>query len=109
MKAFTGRQDVLGQLHDFFFDDSLKRRVFVLHGLGGAGKTQIALKFVEMCQDMTVPRSHRFPTFASVFLDSCSFFSRFSNVYFVDATTAETIQTDLRSIALAKGIGEEDT
>ena len=109
MKAFTGRQDVLGQLHDFFFDGSLKRHVFVLHGLGGAGKTQIALKFVEMCQDMTVPRSPLFPTFPSVFLDLCSCFSRFSNVYFIDATTAETIQTDFRSIALAKEIGEEDT
>ena len=31
------------------------------------------------------------------------------DVYFVDATTAETIHTDLRAIALAKGIGDEDT
>ena len=37
--------------------------------------------------------------------------SRFSNVYFVDASTTETIITDLRNIALAKEIGEswEDT
>ena len=34
--------------------------------------------------------------------------SSFSNVYFVDATTAETIQTEFRTIALAKGIDEED-
>ena len=34
---------------------------------------------------------------------------RFSNVYFIDATTAETIQTDFRTIALAKEISEEDT
>ena len=37
--------------------------------------------------------------------------SRFSNGYFVDATTGETIEADLRNTALAKGIGDsgEDT
>ena len=37
--------------------------------------------------------------------------SRFSNIYFVDASTAETIEADLRNISLAKGIGSswEDT
>ena len=74
VEAFTGRQDVLGQMRDFFFDGSRKRHVFVLHGLGGAGKTQIALKFVEICQDMIVPRSPRFPILASVFLDLYSCF-----------------------------------
>ena len=74
MEAFTGRQDVLGQMRDFFFDGSQKRHVFVLHGLGGAGKTQIALKFVEICQDMIAPRSPRFPIFASVFMDLYSGF-----------------------------------
>ena len=36
-------------------------------------------------------------------------FPRFWNVYLIDATTAETIDTDLGAIALAKEIGEEDT
>ena len=35
--------------------------------------------------------------------------ARFSNVYFIDATTAETIDTDLGAIAFAKGISEEGT
>jgi Cdc6-like AAA superfamily ATPase len=56
MEAFTGREDILAQMRDCFFNGSRKRNVFVLYGLGGAGKTQIALKFVEMCQEETVPR-----------------------------------------------------
>ena len=63
--AFTGRGDILAQMREFFFDHSWKRHVFVLHGLGGAGKTQIALKFVEICQVGTVPRFFR------LFLFSC--------------------------------------
>ena len=31
---------------------------------------------------------------------------RFSNVYFVDASTTNTIDTDLTNIALGKGIGD---
>ncbi|KAG6881795.1 hypothetical protein C0995_000588, partial [Termitomyces sp. Mi166 len=47
---FTGRADVLSQLEKYFVDGpfslelSLQRR-FILYGLGGAGKTQIALQF----------------------------------------------------------------
>ena len=69
--AFTGRQDVLAQMRDFFFNGSRKRHVFVLYGVGGAGKTQIALKFIEMCQDETVPWSlfHTMVLFASVILN----------------------------------------
>jgi len=35
-------------------------------------------------------------------------FSRFSNVFYVDASTKETISADLSQIALAKGIGESE-
>ena len=53
---FTGRDDVLAQMRQYFFNDSRDQHIFFLYGLGGAGKTQIALKFVTMCQDETVPR-----------------------------------------------------
>jgi hypothetical protein len=43
---FTGREDILELLRAYFFGDSTERRLFVLYGLGGAGKTQLALKFV---------------------------------------------------------------
>ena len=36
-------------------------------------------------------------------------FPRFWNVYLIDATTVETIDTDLSAIAFTKGIGEDDT
>ncbi|KAG6894042.1 hypothetical protein C0995_015227, partial [Termitomyces sp. Mi166 len=50
---FIGRADVLSQLEKYFVNDSsssLKpkfQRHFVLYGLGGAGKTQIALQFCD--------------------------------------------------------------
>lgn len=48
-RAFTGREDILNQMRDYFFDASpLERHLFVLCGLGGAGKTQLALKFMQM-------------------------------------------------------------
>ncbi|KAF8595697.1 FabD lysophospholipase-like protein, partial [Ceratobasidium sp. AG-I] len=48
-RVFTGRQDILGQMDSYFSKPaSLERRLFVLHGLGGAGKTQLALKFIQL-------------------------------------------------------------
>jgi len=37
-------------MHAYFSSDVGKRHVFVLHGLGGTGKSQIAFKFVEESQ-----------------------------------------------------------
>ena len=56
VRTFTGRNDILAQMRECFFTDSRNQRMFLLYGLGGAGKTQIALKFVEMSQGETVPR-----------------------------------------------------
>jgi hypothetical protein len=44
---FTGRVDPLGVIGSYFDNKVQMRRVFVVHGLGGAGKTQTALKAVE--------------------------------------------------------------
>ena len=35
---------------DYFDNGKLEQHIFVLHGLGGGGKTQTALKFVNRCQ-----------------------------------------------------------
>lgn len=49
--TFTGRKDVLLQMDGCFFDGTKKQHTFVLHGLGGSGKSQIVYKFVERCDE----------------------------------------------------------
>jgi hypothetical protein len=47
---FTGRTKVITQLKRHFFNryDAVQRRkLFLLYGMGGIGKTQICLKFLE--------------------------------------------------------------
>jgi Holliday junction resolvasome RuvABC ATP-dependent DNA helicase subunit len=47
---FTGRTEVIAKLKRYFFnpnDSAQKRKFFLLHGMGGIGKTQICLKLVE--------------------------------------------------------------
>ncbi|KAF8594207.1 TPR-like protein [Ceratobasidium sp. AG-I] len=81
-RAFTGREDILGQMDHYFSNPgSLERRLFVLHGLGGAGKTQLALKFVQ---------SHK---------------HLFSHVFYLDATTRETVSAGLAALAKATQAG----
>ena len=54
---FTGRTEVIAKLKRHFsnVDDSArilrKRKVFLLYGMGGIGKTQICLKLVEEMSD----------------------------------------------------------
>ncbi|KAJ7115734.1 FabD lysophospholipase-like protein, partial [Mycena epipterygia] len=45
---FTGCQDILRKMTEYFNTAIGWRHVFLLYGLGGAGKSQIAFKFVEM-------------------------------------------------------------
>ena len=47
---FTGRGTFLRALGSYFTDQGPgqhRRREYLLHGMGGAGKTQIALRFAE--------------------------------------------------------------
>ena len=45
---FTGRISYLERLKDHFISNPMQtRKSFLLHGLGGIGKTQICLKFTE--------------------------------------------------------------
>ena len=52
---FTGRTEVLAKLKKHFFTNTYdavqKRKFFLLYGMGGIGKTQICLKFVEEMSD----------------------------------------------------------
>ncbi|KAJ7798780.1 hypothetical protein B0H13DRAFT_2298002 [Mycena leptocephala] len=60
--------------------DIRQQHIYLLYGLGGAGKTQIGLKFIS---------------------DS----SCFTDNFFLDASTMETINTGLKEIAVAKNAG----
>ena len=52
---FTGRTEIIGKLKEHFSTNSnngvQKRKYFLLHGMGGIGKTQICLKFIEEMSD----------------------------------------------------------
>ena len=52
---FTGRMEIIAKLKEHFFANSgdrfQKRKYFLLHGMGGIGKTQICLKFIEEMSD----------------------------------------------------------
>jgi Cdc6-like AAA superfamily ATPase len=47
-QIFQGRQDILERMDECFSNDTGGRHVYVLYGLGGSGKTQIALKFLDL-------------------------------------------------------------
>ena len=40
-RVFTGRQDILSQMHTSFSTNLGKRHIFVLHGLGGLGRAKL--------------------------------------------------------------------
>ncbi|EDR01945.1 uncharacterized protein LACBIDRAFT_332773 [Laccaria bicolor S238N-H82] len=58
---FTGRTEVIAKLKRHFFtntnDGAKKRKFFLLHGMGGIGKTQICLKFVDEMSDHTITQA----------------------------------------------------
>ncbi|KAJ7245234.1 hypothetical protein C8J57DRAFT_1190944 [Mycena rebaudengoi] len=72
-------------MHAYFSHDIGRRHVGLLHGLGGAGKTQICLKFLDETDN-----------------------SRFTDVFFLDASTIDTIKAGLKNIALTRSIGSAD-
>ncbi|KAJ7921604.1 hypothetical protein B0H13DRAFT_2415391 [Mycena leptocephala] len=45
-RNFLGRQIILDKMHQYFNQDLGEQQIYVLYGLGGAGKTQISLKFI---------------------------------------------------------------
>jgi Holliday junction resolvasome RuvABC ATP-dependent DNA helicase subunit len=51
---FTGRTEIIAKLKRHFSNannSAQKRKFFLLHGMGGIGKTQICLKFTEEMSD----------------------------------------------------------
>ncbi|KAJ7927304.1 hypothetical protein B0H13DRAFT_2556773 [Mycena leptocephala] len=79
-RHFLGRQIILEKMHQYFNQGLGKQQIYVLYGLGGAGKTQISLKFIAES-------------------------SHFTDRFFLDASTTETIDMGLKTIATTSKIG----
>ncbi|KAI0149819.1 hypothetical protein F4776DRAFT_603310 [Hypoxylon sp. NC0597] len=73
---FVGRKRCLDSMEHGLFGETgdSKQRCFVVHGMGGSGKTQVTLQFAEL---------HR---------------ERFSGVFLVDASNPTTIERDFAAI-----------
>lgn len=85
--AFTGRTSHIEKVESCIITEDNDRRVCIVHGLGGAGKTQLVLKAIERTQE------------------------RWAAVLYVDASSREAIESTLQGFAIANNLGEthEDT
>ncbi|KAH8814665.1 hypothetical protein DL96DRAFT_1684926 [Flagelloscypha sp. PMI_526] len=81
---FIGQKKHLKKLRTYFADKAYRFHIAVLSGLGGAGKTQCGLMFVQLGLDE----------------------NRFTEVFFLDASDQVSLETGFKSIAQAKGVGE---
>ncbi|CAE7103790.1 unnamed protein product [Rhizoctonia solani] len=79
---FTGCEAMICRVESCITGSPTERKVCIVHGLGGAGKTQIALKVVE--------RTYR----------------KWKEVIFADASTKESIESSLKDVAVAKRVGD---
>ncbi|KAJ7812563.1 acyl transferase/acyl hydrolase/lysophospholipase [Mycena olivaceomarginata] len=91
-QIFQGRQDILTRMKDYFSKDIGKRHVYVLYGLGGSGKTQIALKFLDMMNQCPTPW----------YLNQNIMFTR---QFFINASSQQTLDTAFKNIAIANKSG----
>ncbi|KAF5356635.1 hypothetical protein D9757_012858 [Collybiopsis confluens] len=82
---FTGRNKILNAMEDKFIHSPMsveqnQRKIFVLHGLGGAGKTQCALEFIRKLE------------------------SKFTRSYLIHARSEELIKASYYDIAKENGL-----
>ncbi|KAJ7641889.1 hypothetical protein FB45DRAFT_362929 [Roridomyces roridus] len=68
-------------MQQYFSQEPKKRRIFVLYGLGGSGKTQVALKFLESIDD-------------------------FTKRFFVNASSPEALKTSFMNIGISQSFGK---
>ncbi|KAF8346533.1 P-loop containing nucleoside triphosphate hydrolase protein [Amanita rubescens] len=81
---FVGRDEYLQRMKDYFGSHGEgERRSFLLYGLGGIGKTQISLRFLEQNAGL------------------------FSDIHWLDAKSEATIELGLMQIAQAKNAPKE--
>ncbi|KAF8742801.1 Patatin-like phospholipase, partial [Rhizoctonia solani] len=78
---FTGCEPKLRRAELSILGSERERKVCVVYGIGGAGKTQLVLKVVERTYDS------------------------WKEVIYIDASTQQSIETMLKAVAIANGIG----
>ncbi|KAE9386730.1 hypothetical protein BT96DRAFT_891464 [Gymnopus androsaceus JB14] len=81
---FTGRETILKILEDYFIKDLVSKdmgriKTLILHGLGGAGKTQCALEFAKRFKES------------------------FTGIYFITAESKDSIKASYYDIAIRNG------
>ena len=81
-------------MFQYFNSDQKSQHVFVLHGLGGSGKSQLAFKFLE---DSQANKWCVFSKYAMNIIYSLMFY-RFSDIFYIDATNQQTLEADLVAI-----------
>ncbi|KAH8814672.1 hypothetical protein DL96DRAFT_420199 [Flagelloscypha sp. PMI_526] len=81
---FIGQKKHLTKLRTYFVNKAYRFHIAVLSGLGGSGKTQCGLMFVQLSLDE----------------------SRFTEVFFLDASDQVSLETGFQNIAQAKGVGD---
>ncbi|KAF8518819.1 hypothetical protein BU17DRAFT_90595 [Hysterangium stoloniferum] len=81
---FVGQEKYLSKLRSFFAPENSHPmwNHFLLYGMGGVGKTQICLKFIE-----------------ELVSNDCRVLSHFWRIFWIDGTNAETLIKGLSSIA----------
>jgi hypothetical protein len=90
--SFTGRKETPDKMHGYFdFDGQFQR--FLLYGLGGSGKSQIAFR-IQSQQSVRLQRN-------LAFCDDLEFYIfSFSDIFYVDATNQErSVDASLRWLA----------
>ncbi|CUA68424.1 Nephrocystin-3 [Mus musculus] [Rhizoctonia solani] len=75
---FTGHTDEINQILKCLVTERPQRRVCVVHGLGGSGKTQLVLKAIEQSED------------------------RWTKIIYVDSSSTSSIEGSLQKFAPAK-------
>ncbi|QRV96595.1 nephrocystin-3 protein [Ceratobasidium sp. AG-Ba] len=80
----TGRAEEIQQVSSYFLDGPSERRMFVLHGAEGSGKTWIARRFIDLMHD------------------------KFTDVVYIDASSIEKIAYSLRSCATTQRLDQRD-
>ncbi|KAH8818955.1 hypothetical protein DL96DRAFT_1715227 [Flagelloscypha sp. PMI_526] len=81
---FTGQKKHLMKLRVYFADTTPRFHIAVLSGLGGSGKTQCGLMFIQQCLEE----------------------NRFTEVFFLDASDRITLESSFKSVAEAKHVGK---